>query len=72
MLIIGILNQDIGVAPKDTIVIVDLIMTTNDKYYIIIVYETDITITGYVLKEAISFKPTISPKYETNIIPECR
>lgn len=72
MLIVGTLNQDIGVAMKDTIVIIDLTMTTDDKYYILIVYETGITITGYVLKEAVSFKPTISPKYETNVIPESR
>jgi hypothetical protein len=72
MLIVGTLNQDIGVAMKDTIVIIDLTMTTDDKYYILIVYETGITITGYVLKEAVSFKPTISPKYETNVISESR
>lgn len=71
MLIVGTLNQDIGVAMKDTVVLIDLTMTTDDKYYILIVYETDIII-RYVLKEAVSFKPAISPKYETNIIPECR
>lgn len=72
MLIVGTLNQDIGVAMKDTVVLIDLTMTADDEYYILIVYETGIIITGYVLKEAVSFKPTISPKYETNIIPECR